>query len=393
MFLSLNPAMRRSRRGAISLLLGVGFLVVLMGVALVLNWAFLAAAYQNFQDQLDAIALSAAPEILDDDVLQDDFTESQGDDLADATATGDAVRQANADLQGARLQIDSADLAYDMRRVIDVTQPATKTNLVTVGRMNTLVVEGLRDPLSNNKLEQLIRGFKNASGNNNAAELNSRALATLDSRVVGFRPTMTMPAPLAPLAIDETAWFTTRVANNDDSFNGNLRKELWLELKFNDTTGTANSALIGVNGVALVTANIPTQVTDMIYPADLAPATEFGPLSPAGAGQPGPAVYPGSDTSPANTLAIATAFDTLATDPEPANRRRVFPIYTSFGGGNATLEGFIAATVLEVDLVAAGGGNPRLRVKVEPEFYIHPTATTDPDVDENFYVHKLRLTR
>lgn len=385
-----------------SLLLGIGFLLVVMGAALVLNWAFLCSVHQSFQDQLDAMAWTSVGDLLDDGVLEDDFTPDQADDLVQAEMTADVVRQANNDREHKRLHIESTDLEFQAGRVENVTQPATKTNFQVVDpilpghpRLNTLVVHGLRDPLGSNRVEQLIRGFKRQNGkNNNTAEIESYAYATLDSRVVGYKPTDTMPAPLVPLAIDQSAWYSVRVAANIDTFNGNGRKELWLELKFSNTTGVANAALIGVNGVALVTANIPSQVTDTIYPADLAPATEFGPLSSAGAGRPGPVVYPGTDTSPlADTAAIATAFDTVANDPEPARRRRVFPIYTSFVGPNPRLEGYIAATILDVDLPASMAATPRLRVLVEPEFYIHVTATTNPAVDENPYVHKVRLTR
>jgi hypothetical protein len=375
-------AIRRDRRGFVTLGFVLVFIAVVTGIALVLNWMFLVLVHQSMQQNTDAMALSAVQELLDENILFD-LPRDQNDDLIDAQNQVDAIRQANNAKAHNRLHLDSGDLMVSAARVEDVTQPADGANFeagnpTTGDPQNSLYVEALRDPLGSNPVQMFIRGL----GGPDAVEMQVRSLATLDSRVVGFAPTVTASSPVVPLAIESDAWFIDRVSANDDSFNANGRRELDIVLKTDTGTMTANGALIGLDGVSVNFAVMPTQITDGVFPADLGGPQQLGPA---------PVALPGTQNSPANpdTANIVAAFNSVATS---ADKRRVFPIYTTFGGSPVTIVGFVAGDVLDASDIGTLG-NVRIRVRVEPVFIVHFTAITDPSAPENPYIHKIRLSQ
>lgn len=377
-----TAAKSQSRRGFVTIGFVLVFISVVTGIALVLNWMFLVMVHQNMQQQIDSMALSGVADLLDENILLD-LPRNQNDDLIQAQNSADQIRNDNNTNAHNRLHLDSADVSVSAARVVDVTQSADGANFIAgdpvVGPpQNSLYVEALRDPLGSNPVQMLIRGL----GGPDAAEMKARSLATLDSRVVGFAPTATASSPVVPLAIESNAWFNARVSNADDSFNANGRLELDIVLKSNTGLNTPNGALIGLDGVSVNFGVMPTQVTAGVFPGDLGFTQQLGPV---------PVALPGTQNSPTNpdTANLVTAFNTVAAS---LDKRRVFPIYTNFGGSPVTIVGFIAADVLDASDIGVPG-DPRLRVRVEPVFIVHFTAITDPAAAENPYIHKIRLSQ
>lgn len=385
----------------------MGVMLITIGIAtliLVVDWTFLVLASRRTLQLTDTLALAAVSELIDEDRLGD-LPHSQADDaLAASTvilAPATGLLALNNEGLATQFRPTATQVAILPARVTDVTQPADGTNFtLTPGanRFNSLRVEVYRDPNGSNPLQVLMRGF----GAPETAKITSSSIASLDSRVVGYRPRANTPSPVAPLAIHRTAWESTRLSSPLNSRIPIPRRELDVFLKFNNDPGsTANGALVNVDDSIAVNslptiADLDAQIVDGLLPIDLNPLTGLlGPFSVLGAG----ALY-ADDNSPAtgdlNTLVTSFQDVSLSSDP-----RRVFLLYDTPAvlPGDLLITGFIAANVIEAEAVNGGMSGERLRVRLEPEAIVHFTAETmftypgANIVPENDYCHKIRLTR
>lgn len=391
---------RRLRRGYVSL---VAILIIMIGIVtlmLVANWTYLVLVSRHTLRLSDNLALTAVYQLLDEQVLSDsqNFPVTQTDDVTAAnneiTTPGTGFLARNNAAAGPTLRPTTSQLTIAAARVDNANSPivipANFTTSPAPGQpYNTLRVEVLRDPNGLNPVELIFRGM----GAPNAAKITSSSYATLDSRVVGFRPKLAVRAPVAPLALNSNAWFTTRVTNASDTQLPDGRFELDFTLQSTGGLGTANCALISLNNLAgFSPAAVATQVTTGIGPADVNGVT--GTLGPLSAAQ--PMAFDSEQASPlAQVGAIAAAFNTVAASNNP---RRVFPIYSGAFTDPANIVGFVGARVINADANNVGQG-PRLRVRLQPDFIVHSTVETRRElpaatsVPENLYIHKIRLTR
>ena len=386
------------RRGHITTLLLFSMPIGLLFAALVINWVFASTTNRRYQHLSDTFALSSAFTLLDEETLMD-MPPDDTDDQADAAAEVDMRRMQNNGALATRWQLDASHVLVSVGRVEDVTMPVMGANFDEMpmpacdgatspcSQFNTVRVKIERPRSGANPFELMFRQFQGAPS---VVDQFTVSYATLDSRLTGFAPEAARPTPLVPLAILDSAWFTDRPAAMDDTTNANGRFELDIDLN-DDSGGNSSGSLAAPNGALLDFddagpidfAAMPGQITGGVVPADLA-----GGMITAHATS--PFMNVGTQTTPSGppSTAIIAAFNTVAASADP---RRIFPIYDSFGGGEANLIGFVGATVLSASDI--GAGNDQIRVRVEPNFIIHCTATTDPAVDENLYIHKIRLTR
>ncbi|WP_254511046.1 hypothetical protein [Anatilimnocola floriformis] len=387
---------RRLRRGFSSLFAIMFIMICIVTLMLVVNWTYLVLVSRHTLRLSDSLSLTAVKALLDEQVLSDTqaFPGTQTDDItqaqAEITTAGTGFLARNNAAAGANLRPAANQLTITAARIDNaaaaVAAPSNYTTTPAAGQpYNTLVVEILRAPNSMNPVELIFRG----QGSDQTAKITSASYATLDSRVVGFRPLTATRSPVAPLALNAAAWFTTRVTNADDSQLPDGRLELDFTLLTSGGLGTANSALISLNNLsALSTGAVANQVTNGIGPADVNNVTgTLGPLTNAA-----PLLFDSTQMSPAGDLTnIAAAFNGVAASTNP---RRAFPIYNGAFTDPSSIVGFIGARVLNAD--AAGG---RLRVRLQPDFVIHSTVETQrtfpgaTSVPENLYIHKIRLTR
>jgi hypothetical protein len=387
---------RHRRRGFTSvgtLLLIVIGIVTLM---LVVNWTYLVLVNRHTIRLTDNLALSAVRELLDEGQLEDVSTFAQTDDIADAeNAIVDPVSgflSRNNELTGPSLRPTPADLTITAGRIDDASQPiAGSTEFVTPANhkepYNTLRVEALRSPTGLNPVQLIIRGF----GAPEAAKISSASYATLDSRVVGFRPSAAVSSPVVPIALDQSAWFKVRAEGMDDSELPNGRFELDFTLRSASGLGPGNAVLVGLKrGSPLNPAVVPSQIENGVVPSDL---DVTGVLGPATAQR--PMAFNATRNSPANLQDIADALNAVA---QGKDARRVFPIYSGLSPTQANISGFIGARIINAGAEDVGSGQ-RLRVRLEPEFIVHSTVVTarrdavPSSVPENLYIHKIRLTR
>jgi len=388
-------ARRAARRGAVAIL--VMFLVVLfvLMLTLVVNWSFLVLVNRDMQNKAAVIALAAAPELLDEHLLQDAAgppVADQSDDRAAALAAADVFRQQNNAVGAAALTVEPDDMVVRTGYVADVTgQPCLFDE--SAPQHNTVYVFCGRRPGGNHPVQY----FADITGLRKAVDVRGGAYATLDNLVVGFRPLADMPAPVMPVAIDATAWTAERV---EDS-NGNGIRELLLRWKAEhpplnpQLPSEPNAALLYYRGAggADAAARLSQQVLAGLFPDDLpfwggrlGPATATAPLPAAGTQQ-GDAADPG-------ILALGGVINSIA------GKKRVFPLFQEIGEPDSQgisvvkITGFVACVVM-----GAGVVDERLVVRVEPCFLIHPTVWTvapdggGADPERNLYIHKLRLSR
>lgn len=388
---------RRLRRGYVSL---VAIMLIMIGIVtlmLVVNWTYLVFVNRHTLRLSDNLALTAVYQLLDEQVLSDshNFPVTQANDIVAANSeiltAGTGMLARNNAAAGERLRPAPAQVTITVARIDNASAPVVAPSNYdeTPGPgepYNTLRVVINRDPNSLNPVDLIFKG----QGSPDAAPITSASFATLDSRVVGFRPSLAVRSPVAPLALSSNAWFTTRPAGMDDTQFPDGRFELDFTLQTTGGLGAANSALISLdNTAAFSPAAVATQVTTGIGPADVNGVTgTVGPLSAAA-----PMFFDSEQTSPAGQIAaIAAAFNTVAASNNP---RRVFPIYS---GASSNIVGFIGARVINADANDVGLGS-RLRVRLQPDFIVHSTVETRRElpaatsVPENLYIHKIRLTR
>ena len=385
-----KPLRMRSRAGHITTFLLFALPIALLAMALVLNWLFAAMVNRRTQHLDDTLARVAVVALLDEEVLQD-LPAIDTDDTTDATALVSTYLTLNNAALAARLRPQLSDFIIEAGRVNQPTQPYTMADFNTTATpgdpfFNTLRVKIERPRTGTNPVELIMRNIQGAP---NKVDIFTEAYASLDSRITGFAPQVNRPTPLVPLAILDTAWFGDRVATNSDT-NANLRKELEIDLL--DSTNMAgasgaapNGALLDFKDNALAPVDfgpMPGQILNGVFPSDLAGGTIMATAAV-------PFMNVGTQSSPMgmDSMAIVAAFQSVAGSTNP---NRIFPLYDSFGA-EANLVGFVGATVLSATDIT-GGGN-QIRVRVEPNFIIHVTATTNTTTPENQYIHKIRLTR
>ena len=389
---------------------------VLIGVLmlmLVVNWTYLVLASRHTSRLSDVLASTAVTELLDDAWLKNHANFGSATQADDITAANNAVTDGtigylkrNNDVAGAALRPNASnagEVTITAARVpvpSQIADPSTgnfNTSPVPSEPYNTVRVEIFRSPTGPNPVLFMMRGF----GSPNAAKITGAATVTLDSRLVGFRPSGVLRAPVAPLALDQTQFFTFRQGQplngvSDTNGNGILELDFYL----NPTSGAEilNAALVSLNtGFALDNSGttIDNQIRNGESSADFAGGF-LGPVSPIGNSKPysaGATIALDADQNSSNgsisASSLATAFEFVRLSSYP---RRVFPVYSGYSDP-LTIVGFVGARIVSTD--AVGG---RLRLRLEPDFIIHATAETRPNqsgnpVPENIYIHKTRLTK
>jgi len=360
--------------------------VVIVAMAFVLNWIYLVLVHHNMQQRSDIFSLVGVTELRDEHLLSE-LAPDQSDDVIAAEAAVAAFMSLNNNVGPAALELNATDITVTPGYVADLSAPVGPGNFDPNPPYNTLRIDIERSNSTANPVALLLRGF----GSPDDADVFCASYATLDARLVGFRPRLDMPAPVVPLAIRAESWTTDRVNDNVDLFppGGNGRKELALRVRSSDPAGPPpTAALAALDGVSVVIADVRRQIVDGIVPTDV-PGGELGPATGGT-----PLVLPATQTVASQTVTdqLVGDFQDVLISSDP---RRIFPLYDSYDSAAGTVDvvGFVAAVVLESENAAAAP-DYQLQVTIEPIFIVHSTAWTDPAApDENLYIHKVRITR
>jgi hypothetical protein len=368
------------------------FVLVILA-AVVVNWSFLVLVNRDMQHKCSAMALAAAPELLDEHLLQDaDGTPvgDQSDDrLAAAQVAADYCRRNN-EVGAAALRTEWVDVLVRTGYVADVSaRPCLLDE--SAPQHNTVFVFCDRGTDGSHPVSYLA----NIAGGAHHVDIRGGAYASLDNLVVGFRPLADAPAPLMPLAIRRDAWASERDADN----NSNGIRELVLRLKAAHPPENPqlppqpNAAVLFYRG-SPDADQLARQVLRGIVPDDL--PSSSGVLGPATPGHPlAVAGSPLADSGDSLTETLRAAINAVV------GQKRAFPLYSQITGpdpdaaGAVQIDGLVACVVL-----GAGVVDQRLALRIEPCFLIHHTLWTVPpdphdpsNPERNVYLHKLRLSR
>src|SRR5262245_56469656 len=163
------------RRGVIAASFMWFLVIALLVAALVANWAWLVLVQRNMQERADAMALAAAPALLDEDLLMDD----PADPSDDVTAAQDAVnnyRLLNNAAGPQSLQLNPQDVTLTPGFVSDVSQPIEGSNFEGTPPFNTAKITVNRSNTSGHPVPYLLAGFTSVA----SANVSATSVATLD---------------------------------------------------------------------------------------------------------------------------------------------------------------------------------------------------------------------
>ena len=297
--------------------------------AIVVNWSFLVLVNRDMQHKCDAMALAAAPELLDVRVLQDAAMLRAASPLEGrlkAAGLADEFRQRNNAAGAATLGIDRTDVDVRTGYVADVARRPCLLDS-SAPQHNTVHVFCGRSAKGNHPVSYLT----SIGDTGCAVEIRGGSYATLDNLVVGFRPTADTPSPVMPLAIQRDAWASERTSDS----NGNGIREMLVRLQAaqpvedQQLPPEPNAAVLFYRGSA-EPAVLAAQVTNGVFPSDL--PLSGGVLGPATPSAPFPVA--GSQVADAGTPLTSTL---LAAIQRAVGQRRAFPLYRQIANSDPAL--------------------------------------------------------
>lgn len=184
-----------ARHGTMAPAAIMALVVVISGVALVLDSLWLDAASVELQTAAESAALASAGELATDDILKEQFDQERILDRARGKAK--YIASTNR-IAGAPVQLDNSSEG-DIRFGRVVVQDATGQEIFveTGHRPTSVVVRAEHSRTRNNPVALFLNGLTGEVGGDVAA----LAEASIDNRIVGFQPLNGVPIPALPLAI------------------------------------------------------------------------------------------------------------------------------------------------------------------------------------------------
>jgi Flp pilus assembly protein TadG len=386
------------RRGAVALIALVSLVVILMLVALAVDYAGLWEARGAMENAADAAALAAAGDLVDDRAL-----------LANPSVQVALIQSARADaiafaannlVLGQPLALDpnpanapDGDLVFGFVGLAQGTGFTAAGDVSDPSNPNVLAVNAVR------VLAQRTRARGNPAGlrlgqwlSMPSADVIAAATAVLDRNVIGFRSTAGQPLPVVPIALfsgptgaNPLAW-EAQAASGPDVY------------QFNRTTRTFSAGSDGLREVqvqlaqngCLLKVGVTTvvdaaaQVVGGVQPAQAPNGIILGPGNLLTA-----MTFPGC--GPAPDTPDAALLQAALVQLQATAEARVWPLYQTFdaASGNAVLTGFVAARVANVAAPAAG---QPISFTLQPaELATASAVTTAGAAVQNPYVCKIRL--
>lgn len=390
---------RTDRRGLSAGILLVAMTLIVAVVGLAFNVARLSLAERQLRGGCEAAALAGAAELLDEHVLMG--TEYPADDALAARYV--------AQLYAARNGIDQRPVVLDFNPANDprgdlvvgwVDNPSDLRSPLRpwtgAGPINCLEVtapairaRGTALPLWAGRMLGLAE-----------ADVVVRARATLDPRLVGFRPEPHVKVPVLPLVVTAEVWHAQAAASAGSEND---------RYTVDPATGRI---LTGADGVVEVTLFVPQdpmpddQTAPDVMAAAFAPpagwsleafATQLREgLSQADLARLGGELLATRD-APLEVPAATVPLDAwTAVLPGVAGVNRVWPVGQTASGeatnpGTAQITEFVAGRL--VDIRWRTGDKPGLELIVQPSVLASSSAVVAPGHEPNPWIAKLQLTR
>lgn len=184
-----------ARQGSFAPAAILALVVVVSGVALVLDKLWLEAAHAELTTAVEAAALSSGKQLASDDLLREDSAIESRLERARVQATELAARHL---IAGQPVQLDASEEGSIRFGKLVLRNDADEPLFVeTTDNPTSVVVTGARTRSGNNPVALLWQGIAGID----FADVVARAEATVDNHVVGFRALNGIPIPALPLAI------------------------------------------------------------------------------------------------------------------------------------------------------------------------------------------------
>lgn len=379
------------RRAAVTVVATLLIVAAVLLTVLVVDAWYVITVNRGLQNVSSVMALAGAPDLLDWNVLKDAPGAPPPDQAtarATARASALAYGQSNNNALLALDFSDSGEVKITPGYVADVTTDPPVLQLTSTMPDNTLFVCLDRTTTGAHPVTYPV----DLAGTTRTTEIRGGAYATLDNNVVGFLPETEMAAPLVPLGILAGSWSGDRTMDQ----NGDKINEMLVYLSTNppQASAPANGVLLFYSGSNSLDSLQQQIDQGGLFPTDL--QLSGGSIGPATSQSLLPIA--GTQSGDASTQAVMNEFATIA---QSNQNERVFPLVQqvtgvgSDGSCTAQVEGFVACTILDVEVDAYN----RPAVRVQPCYLIHRTAWTVPPgaapagLQPNLYIYKLRLSR
>jgi hypothetical protein len=397
---TINPKLHQ-RRGLLTPVIAIALLVVMAGVALVLDRLWIESAMAELTTCAEASALAAAGELACDDLLRQepDF------ELCLKRGRARAYDIAARNLVAGKPVFLDASLQGDIRfgRIVRNAESGRLRFLETKNNPLCVLVTAHRTRSRNNPVALLCRAVTHQP----AADAVERAEASIDNRVLGLRPYTGVRVPALPLAILDADPST----NRSDTWNEQIERRAGGDrYAFDPTTGRVSQEADGIPEIVLksmklkgnaseanvLLANLGTNLRSARLTRQIERGWSSSDLSEFG----GALMLDGE--TPVLTIGALIAREQVHTLETMVGRCRICLLYRDHeatghaGFGRARCVGFIAGRIMSIRALE----QEACEIVFQPAVVTTRTAvlsanfpdTTDSNEIRNRYVYKLHLT-
>jgi hypothetical protein len=246
-----KPRSAHRRRGFLTPAIMVALFVAMIGVAVALDQLWLENAEVELNTAVEASALAAARQLATDDLLRSNSRSNQRIKRARQQAIQVASRN---HVAGTDVEIDGKGRGSIQfgRRIFD---PQTNRSQFVESKSNptSVIVTAERSRRQGNPIALWFRQLTHQP----AGDVASRAQATLDNRIIGFRPLEEVPVPALPFAILED----DPKGKRTDTWNAMIEQRQGEDnYSYNAKTGRVKNGPDGIPEIVLRT--LPLNGTD-----------------------------------------------------------------------------------------------------------------------------------
>jgi hypothetical protein len=219
--------------------------VVISGVALVLDKLWLDAAAVELQTAAESAALASGGELVTDDLLRPNFNQSEL--LERARKKGTSIAWKNK-LAGRPIEIDdSEDGDIRFGKLVVQEDTGREVFVETNQRPTSVVVRAEHSRSRNNPVALFFQGLTGQP----AGDVTALAEASIDNRIVGLQPLDSVPIPALPLAILKSCQDDRRLDTWDAAI---VNRQGADRFRYHEDTGEITSGADGIPEITLRTA-------------------------------------------------------------------------------------------------------------------------------------------
>ena len=234
-----RPVVTTDRRGSIVPLVAVALVVVVSGIALALDRAWIDIAQVELTTATDAAALAAARELAGDDLLRP--ASNVATRVAAARVSAIRIAALNTVI---RQPVTLQDSDVTFGRLVFNESTDTNVFLQTELDPQSVVVTGIRERSHSNPIGLVLRGLAGQA----SADLARLAVATIDNRIVGVRAAEGLVVPGMPLAILGNDPAGTRLDTWQTQIGGSQGTDHY---GYDKTTGSVTATPDGIREILL----------------------------------------------------------------------------------------------------------------------------------------------